>query len=108
MPVSPRTRSNCSAKIAGEEIAETLAYGLLARDAAELLELGVPAFDAIVQIGRQDADVDRFDDVFAEFLEPLVLVDLALQRAVEAWRFRWRCRHIRASVSSSSTSTLER
>ncbi len=60
---------------------------MLARNAAELFDLRVPAFHAVVQIGRQDADVDRFDDVFAEFLEPLVLLHFALQRAVEGGVF---------------------
>ena len=30
-----------------------------------------------------NADVDRFDDVLAEFLQPLVFFDLLLQRTVE-------------------------
>ena len=39
--------------------------------------------DPIFQVRRQNSDVDRFDDVLAEFLEPLVLLDLALQGAVQ-------------------------
>src|SRR5207244_12226014 len=57
-----------------------LAHGLLAPDAGQLLDLRVPALDPVLQIDRQDPDVDRFDDVLAELLEPLVFFDLALQR----------------------------
>jgi hypothetical protein len=46
--------------------------------------LGVPAFDAVIQIGGQDSDVDGLDDVLAEVLEAFVLVDLALQRTIQA------------------------
>ena len=70
-------------QIRGEQLRQPPAHGLFARDAGQLLDLRVPAFHAVFQVGRQDADVDRFDDVLAEFLQPLVLFHLALQRAVE-------------------------
>ena len=55
----------------------------LRADAGQPLDLRVPAFHAVVETGRQYADVDRFDDVFAELLQPLVFVGFALQRTVE-------------------------
>ena len=70
-------------QLGGEQLRELAAQRLLARDAAELLDLRVPALHAVVQVRRQDAHVDGFDDVLAEFLQPLVLLHLALQRAVE-------------------------
>ena len=39
--------------------------------------------DAIVKVDRHDADVDGFDDVFAEFLQTLVFFDLLLERTVK-------------------------
>ena len=67
-----------------EQLPQRAAERDLPRDARELLDLRVPALHAVVEVGRQNADIDRFDDVLAEFLQPLVLLDLALQRAVEA------------------------
>ena len=43
----------------------------------QLLDLRIPALHAIVQIRRENADVDRLDNVLAEFLQPFVLLDLA-------------------------------
>src|SRR5205823_6330572 len=43
----------------------------------------VPASDPILQVRRQYSHVDGFDDVLAEFLKALVLLDLALQRSVQ-------------------------
>ena len=66
-----------------EQLRELPAQRLLAGDAGELLDLRIPALHAIFQVGRQNSHVDRLDDVLAEFLQPLVLLHLALQRTVE-------------------------
>ncbi len=57
---------------------------MFARDAGETLDLRVPALDAVFKVRRQNADVDRFDDVLAELLQPLVLLDLGGEAAIEA------------------------
>ena len=79
MPVCPFTSSNRSPTLR-EQLAQRAAERDVPRNAGELLDLGVPALDAIVKIGRQDADVDRLDDILAEFLQPLVFFDFLLQR----------------------------
>ncbi len=72
------------AQVGGEKLAQRASDGGGAGDAGEGFHARVPAFDAVVEIGGEDADVDGFDDVFAEFLEALVLLGLALERFVEA------------------------
>ena len=72
------------AKLGGKQFAKRATEGILTADAGQLFNLTVPTFDAPVQTRGQNADVDGFDDVFAEFLQALVLVRLALQRTVEA------------------------
>ena len=67
-----------------KQLGEGMADGLLAQDTGQLLELRVPTLHAVVQVRRQDAHVDRLHNILAELLEPLVLFDFALQRAVEA------------------------
>ena len=67
-----------------EQIVQAAADGSFASDAGQLLHLGVPTLHPVFQVSRQDADVDGFDDVLAELFEPLVLLDLAGQRTVEA------------------------
>ena len=44
----------------------------------------VPALDAVFQIKGEDADVDGFDDVFVEFLQPFELADLFFEPRIEA------------------------
>ena len=46
--------------------------------------LGIPGFDAISEIHRENAHVDGFHDVFVEVFEALVLRDLLLKRCVKA------------------------
>ncbi len=46
--------------------------------------LRVPALDGFVEADGEDADVDGFDDVLVEFLEPFVLGDFLGERCVEA------------------------
>ena len=83
MPVWPLTSSKPVGHVGREELAQGSAQRDVSRNAGQLLDLRVPALHAVVQIDGQDADVDRFDDVLAEFLQPLVLFDLLLQRTVE-------------------------
>jgi hypothetical protein len=67
-----------------EDACEFLADGLGAAEGVHGLHLRVPAFDAVVEIEGQDADVDGLDDVFVELLEALELADLFFQAGVEA------------------------
>ena len=50
------------------------------RDFEQVLELRVPGFDAVFEIHRQNADPQRFDDIFAEILQPLDLQRLLFER----------------------------
>src|SRR5258708_7221771 len=47
------------------------------------LHLGVPALDSIVEVDREDPDVDRFDDIFVELLQAFELRNLLLQSPIE-------------------------
>ena len=67
-----------------EDGAKRLADGLGAAEGVHGLHLRVPAFDAVVEIEGQDADVDGLDDVFVELLEPLEFADLFFQAGIEA------------------------
>ena len=71
----------------GEEFAEAAVDGVPAADTGEVLHLGVPAFDAVLEIDGENTDVDGFDDVFAEFFEAFDLFGLTFERAVEAGVF---------------------
>src|SRR6266852_2220769 len=63
------TRHDLARQLLGQEGTELPANGLLARHAEKLFHAGVPGLDNTVQIHRQHADVQRFNDVFAEILE---------------------------------------
>ncbi len=63
----------------GDGLMEDLDAGL----GVHALHLGVPAFDAVVEIDGEDADVDGFDDVLVELLEAFELGDLLFEAAVE-------------------------
>ncbi len=73
-----------STKSDGKYSTKRLADGLGAAEGVHGLHLRVPAFDAVVEIDGQNADVDGFDDVFVEFLQPLEFADLLFQTRVEA------------------------
>ena len=68
----------------GKHRTKRLAERLAAAQRIHGLHLRVPAFDAVVEIDGEDADVDGFDDVLVELLEPLKLDDLFLEARVEA------------------------
>ena len=70
-------------EIRRKKIGKFPAHRVISVHAGKLFQLAVPAFHPIFEIGRQNSDVDRFDDILAEFLQPLVLRNLALERAVE-------------------------
>ncbi len=71
-------------ELRGEDGAQLLADRLGAAESIHGLHLRVPALDAVVQIHSQDADVDRFDDVFVELLQPFEFADLLFQPGIEA------------------------
>ena len=54
-----------------------------ARNGEQIFELRIPGFDAIFQIDREYAYVQRFDDVLTEILQPLDLHGLLLERLIE-------------------------
>ncbi len=68
----------------GKDGAKCLADGLGAAEGVHGLHLRVPAFDAVVEVDGEDADVDGFDDVLVELLEALELADFLFQAGVEA------------------------
>ena len=68
----------------GKTEPKRLAESLAAAEGVHGLHLRVPAFDAIVEIDGEDADVDGFDDVLVELLEALELDDLFFEARVEA------------------------
>ena len=70
-------------QIGGKQLRQPPPHRPLARDPAQLFDLRVPAFHPVFQVGGQDADIDGFDDIFVELLQPLVLFHFALQRTVE-------------------------
>src|ERR1700722_6021166 len=53
------------------------------RDAQQPFELRIPGFDAVLKVNGYDADVQGFDDIFAEILEAFDLHGLLLERMVE-------------------------
>ena len=71
-------------ELRGKDGTKRLADGLSAAEGVHGLHLRVPAFDAVVEIEGQDADVDGFDDVLVELLEALELADLGFKAGVEA------------------------
>ncbi len=79
-----RKLSRASTNSDGEDGAKCLAEGFGAAEGVHGFHLRVPALDAVVEIDGEDADVDGFDDVLVEFLEPLELADLFFEARVEA------------------------
>src|ERR1700722_3461883 len=53
------------------------------RDAQQPFELRIPGFDAVLKVDGNDADVQGFDDIFAEILEAFDLHGLLFERMVE-------------------------
>ncbi len=70
-------------KFRRENGAKCLAQRLGAAQRVHRLHLRIPALDAIVEVDRKNAHVDRFDNVFVEFLQALELADLVLQACVK-------------------------
>src|SRR5258708_6348219 len=71
-------------KLVGEHGTEFLAKSFGAAYRVHRFHLRVPAFDAVFEIESEDADVDRFDDIFVELLEAFELADLDFETGVEA------------------------
>ena len=63
---------------------QRLADGFGAAQRVHRFHLRVPALDAVVEIEREDADVDGLDDVLVELLQALELADLLFEARVEA------------------------
>ena len=61
-----------------------MAEGFGAAEGVHGLHLRVPAFDAVVEVDGEDADVDGLDDVLVELLESLELADFFFEAGVEA------------------------
>ena len=67
-----------------QQFGELPSHRRRALDTGQPFDFIVPTADPILEIGRENADVDRLDDVLVKLLQALVFVDLALQRMVEA------------------------
>ena len=67
----------------GKQFAQPPANGSFASNPGGFLQLIVPTLDAIFKVRRKDSDVNRFDDILAEFLQPLIFIRLALQTAIK-------------------------
>src|SRR6266849_6094923 len=76
-------RGDFLGKFFRQERAQLAAHGVLALYAEELLHARVPGLDHAAKIDGQHADVQRFDDVFAEILEPRNLQSLLFERRIE-------------------------
>src|SRR5271155_270941 len=76
-------RGNLRGKLFRKKGAKLASNGLLAGDAEELLHARVPGFDDAFQIHGKNADIQGFDDVFAEVFEPRDLEGLLLERGIE-------------------------
>ena len=70
-------------EIGREELGDGLPECIGARPGEQHLHLRVPALDPVIEIDSKDADVDGFDDVLVELLEPLEVGDLLLESAIE-------------------------
>ena len=77
------TRDDFTRQLLGQEGTEPPSNGFLTRYTKKLFHARVPGFDDAVQVHRQHAHVQRFDDVFAEILEPGDLERFLLERAVK-------------------------
>ncbi len=67
----------------GKQFAERTAHRVIASDAKQLFHAGVPGLHSAFQIDGQYADVERFDDVFAEVLEASDFEGFLFQRGVQ-------------------------
>ena len=67
-----------------EDLAQRPGQRLPARQGVHDFHLRVPGFDAVRQVDRHHAHVDRLDDVFVEVLQAFVLGDLLFERGVQA------------------------
>ena len=81
-------------KRGGKNFAQRTAHHLPARLGIHHFHLRVPGLDAVLQIDRHHAHVDRFDDVLVEIFQPFVLADFLFERGVEPRRSGSRCRYI--------------
>src|SRR5713226_5789859 len=79
--IAPRRDFRC--QLFREQGAELVADSVLTLDADELLHARVPGFDHAAQIDGEHADVERFDDVFAEILEARDFQRFLFERRVE-------------------------
>ena len=83
MPVCAAYLIELLAKLGWKQLRQSPPHSRFARGPGQPLDLRVPALHTIVQIRRQNPDVDGLDDVLAELLQPLVLLHLVLQRTVQ-------------------------
>src|SRR5216683_1591192 len=66
-----------------QQRAELPSNGFLARHSEKLFHARVPGFDDALQINGKHADVQGFNDIFAEVLEPRDFEGFLFERAVE-------------------------
>ena len=76
-------RRNFRHQIGRKHVLELAADGFVARHADQPLKLRIPGFHRAAEIHGQHADVQRFDDIFREILEPLDLRRFLFQGGVE-------------------------
>ena len=76
-------RRNFRHQVGRKHVFQLAAHGFMARHADQPLELRVPGFHRAVEIDRQHAHIERFDDIFREVLEPLDLHGFLFQRVIE-------------------------
>src|ERR1700722_17248889 len=66
-----------------QHLGERAADGTIARNFEKADELGIPGLDAVLEVESQDADVQGFDDIFAEIFEALDLSGFLFERVIE-------------------------
>src|ERR1700676_407420 len=76
-------RVHLGGKFFGKQGAQLPAHRILARHPEKLLHARVPGFHDAFEIHREDADVERLHDVFAEILEPGNLQRFLFERGIE-------------------------
>src|ERR1700675_4426846 len=82
--VSRGARRNFGNQIRGKHFAEFPAKRVAPRNFEQVFELRVPGFDAVFEIHREHADLERFHNVFAEILEALDLHSFLFERLIQA------------------------
>ena len=93
--VAGRVRGDFAGQVARQHVRELRPQRFAARNFEQVFQLRIPGFDAVFEVDGQHADAQRFDDIFAEILQPLDLQRPFVRAIDRAGRFRSRWPHSR-------------